>query len=220
MNGVAGRAQVQDSRDEILKAAMRLFEARGVHETSMSEVAKEAKVSKALIFWHFKTKEDLFLAVLTRLLEPFYIDFAQEARELDERAQLEKLIESYLLFVRDNAASVRFFLERLMREDDSPDSFGSKIREVYAGYRGLLVDLIGKAQEKGLSPRNLKPESAASLLLSALNGFLVDLLFMRTAEFNLAGALEMLRGMLFGTGAESERLVVNGETLTEGKENQ
>jgi len=34
--------QAQDSRDEILKAAMHLFANRGFHETSMSEVAREA----------------------------------------------------------------------------------------------------------------------------------------------------------------------------------
>ena len=80
--------QAQDSRDEILKAAIHLFASRGFHETSMSEVAREAKVSKALIFWHFKTKEELFLAVLNRLLEPYFIDFAEEAAALDERAQI------------------------------------------------------------------------------------------------------------------------------------
>ena len=63
--------QAQDSRDEILKAATKLFASRGFHETSMSEVARAAHVSKALIFWHFKTKEDLFFAVLNRLLEPY-----------------------------------------------------------------------------------------------------------------------------------------------------
>src|ERR1700682_3742819 len=62
------RTGSQDSRDEILKAGMRLFASRGFHETSMSEVAREARVSKALIFWHFKTKEELFVAVLNRLL--------------------------------------------------------------------------------------------------------------------------------------------------------
>src|SRR3984957_5952485 len=95
----------QDSRDEILKAAIRLFARRGFHETSMSEVAREAKVSKALIFWHFKTKEELFLAVLNRLLEPYFIDFAEEAAAMDERQQILKLAEAYLLFVRDNASS-------------------------------------------------------------------------------------------------------------------
>jgi AcrR family transcriptional regulator len=77
MSGAVSRVQSQESRDDILKAAMQLFAGRGFHETSMAEVAREAKVSKALIFWHFKTKEELFLAVLSRLLEPYYIDFAR-----------------------------------------------------------------------------------------------------------------------------------------------
>src|ERR1700689_5866183 len=104
------RSGAQDSRDEILKAAMQLFADRGFHETSMSEVAREARVSKALIFWHFKTKEELFVAVLNRLLEPYFIDFAEEAAGMDERAQIEKLVESSLGFVSDNASSGRFFL--------------------------------------------------------------------------------------------------------------
>ena len=95
------RSGSQDSRDEILKAAMRLFASRGFHETSMSEVAREAQVSKALIFWHFKTKEELFMAVLNRLLEPYLIDFAEEAAVMDEQAQILKLVESYLSFVSE-----------------------------------------------------------------------------------------------------------------------
>ncbi len=85
MDSAAPHTQSQDSRHEILKAAMQLFATRGFHETSMSEVAREARVSKALIFWHFKAKEELFLAVLNRLLEPYFIDFAEEAGALDER---------------------------------------------------------------------------------------------------------------------------------------
>jgi AcrR family transcriptional regulator len=52
----SGESRSQDSRDEILKAATDLFATRGFHETSMAEVARVAGVSKALIFWHFKSK--------------------------------------------------------------------------------------------------------------------------------------------------------------------
>jgi|SRR6516162_4999881 TetR/AcrR family acrAB operon transcriptional repressor len=199
MNSNAARAPAQDSRDEILKAAITLFESRGFHETSMSEVAREAKVSKALIFWHFKTKEDLFLAVLSRLLEPYYIDFADEVVGLDERGQLEKLIELYLLFVRDNAGSVKFFLMRLLHSEDEQvsDDFTGKIRALYEGYRSLLIDLIRRVQEKDRSAVNLAPEAACTFLLSVLNGFLVDLLFMRTAQLDLPDALDLLRAILF-----------------------
>jgi len=197
MGGGVSRVQSQESRDDILKAATQLFAGRGFHETSMAEVAREAKVSKALIFWHFKTKEELFVAVLNRLLEPYYIDFAEEARELDEQAQLQRLIESYLLFVRDNASSVRFFLTRILHDDEVPDAVTGQIRRLYEGYKSLLVDLLRRAQAQGVCAPALNPERAVSLLMSALNGFLLELLFMRSPDFDLKGAVETLCGLLF-----------------------
>src|SRR5713226_4098965 len=157
--------RAQDSRDEILGAATRLFANRGFHETSMSEVARSARVSKALIFWHFKTKEELFFAVLSRLLEPFIIDFSEE-QQLDERTQLERLIELYLLFIRENASSVRFFLGRMMHEEEMPDAFTDQLRKIYDGYETLLVDLIRRAQQKGLCSTQNKPEVAGRVLMS------------------------------------------------------
>src|SRR5260370_29059906 len=128
------QTQSQDSRDEILKAAIQLFANRGFHETSMSEVAREAKVSKALIFWHFKTKEELFLAVLNTLLEPYVIDFAEESEKLDAREQIRKLIRGYVHIPRENAKSVRFFLRRFMNGEDMPDAFTQNTRTLYSLY--------------------------------------------------------------------------------------
>jgi AcrR family transcriptional regulator len=146
-------SRAQDSRDEILKAATKLFASRGVHETSMSEVARAAHVSKALIFWHFKTKEDLFFAVLNRLLEPYVIDFAEEAGVLDEKAQILKLVESYIFFVRDNASSIRFFIAQLLHGDRTFEALTNQVMALYDGYRALLTDLIFRAQEKALCSR-------------------------------------------------------------------
>ena len=147
------RTASQDSRDEILKAAMQLFANRGFHETSMSEVAREARVSKALIFWHFKTKEELFVAVLNRLLEPYFIDFAEEAAAMDERQQIVKLVEAYLLFVRDNASSVRFFLAQMLHDQRLSERLNEQVLKLYSGYRAMLVELIARGAAEGQSAR-------------------------------------------------------------------
>jgi TetR/AcrR family transcriptional regulator, fatty acid metabolism regulator protein len=193
----------QDSRDEILRAAIRLFARRGFHETSMSEVARDAKVSKALIFWHFKTKEELFLAVLNRLLEPYFIDFTEEVGVLDVRAQLRKLVQSYLLFVRDNAASVRFFLGQLLHGEKVPEELATQVMQLYDGYRQLMTDIVRRAQEKSLCSRDLEPEAAAGFMVSALNGSLIGFLFTGggTAE-ELSRAVTMLEEWLFRDPAQ------------------
>ena len=193
----ANDTQSQDSRDEILKAAMHLFANRGFHETSMSEVAREARVSKALIFWHFKTKEDLFLAVLNRLLEPYFIDFAEEAQQLDERQQTLKLVELYLVFVRDNASSVRFFLAQLLREQKISDALSEQVMKLYSSYRAMLVELITRACEKRLCETGLSPETAAAFIVSALNGLLIEFLFMGGGVIEPDSAIEMVDEWLF-----------------------
>src|SRR5271163_862063 len=134
------RLPAQGSRDEIMRSAMRLFASRGFHETSMSEVARAAHVSKALIFWHFKTKEELFMAVLNRLLEPYVIDFAEEAGALDIKAQILKLVEAYLSFVNDNASSVRFFVAQLLHDAHLAEGLVGQVLQLYDGYRALLID--------------------------------------------------------------------------------
>ena len=189
--------RAQDSRDEILQAAIRLFARRGFHETSMSEVAREARVSKALIFWHFKTKEELFLAVLNRLLEPYLIDFAEELSALDERAQLHRLVESYLLFVRDNAASVRFFLGQLLHGEEVPEELSAQVMRLYQAYRELMVDIVRRAQDKQLCARDIAPEAAAQFMISALNGSLIGFLFTGGSTGDLEGAAVMLENWLF-----------------------
>src|SRR6516225_9461305 len=174
----SGESRGPDSRDEILKAATDLFATRGFHETSMAEVARVARVSKALIFWHFKSKEELFVAVLGKLFEPYVIDFAEEAGVLDEKAQLLKLIESYLLFVRENASSIRFFVAQILHDETTKVSLSNQVLALYESYRTLVTDLIGRAQAKGMCTRRFPPTAAAAFLLAALNGLLLSHMFL------------------------------------------
>jgi len=63
----AGRVgQVEDlsARDRILEAAERLFAEQGFDRTSTARIAAAASVPHGLIFYHFKTKMDLLLAVV------------------------------------------------------------------------------------------------------------------------------------------------------------
>ncbi len=199
----AGSAEMRapDSRDEILKAAIKLFANRGFHETSMAEVARAANVSKALIFWHFKTKEDLFMAVLNRLLEPYVIDFAEEAGALDEVAQVMRLVELYLMFVRDNASSIRFFVAQLLRGELASDALTGPVMQLYEGFRALLMDLIGRAQAKELCLRDFPAPAVTRMLLSMLNGILIGMLFAHDESADVASAIAMIRQWLFGGNA-------------------
>lgn len=58
------------TRDQILDAAERVFQRRGVSRTSLQEIAQEAGVTRGAIYWHFKDKADLFHAMMQRVTLP------------------------------------------------------------------------------------------------------------------------------------------------------
>src|SRR5262245_8447491 len=53
-----------DRRHDILAAAMELFAQKGFRGTTTRDLATQAEVNEAIIFRHFKTKEELYNAIL------------------------------------------------------------------------------------------------------------------------------------------------------------
>jgi TetR/AcrR family transcriptional regulator, mexJK operon transcriptional repressor len=69
--------------ENILAAAKRAFLAAGFEAVSMDAIAREAGVSKATVYAHFGSKEDLFGAVIEGECERYFASFS--AGELDPR---------------------------------------------------------------------------------------------------------------------------------------
>lgn len=63
------KTNLQNTRNKILDAALDLFSAQGFHATTTRKIAKQAGVNEVTIFRHFKSKENLFQAVLDNVKE-------------------------------------------------------------------------------------------------------------------------------------------------------
>ena len=70
-----------NSKDRILEAALKLFSEQGFNGTSVKEIAQEADVSKALIYYNFESKE----AILLDLLKSFKEEFIQVFKRIYEK---------------------------------------------------------------------------------------------------------------------------------------
>jgi AcrR family transcriptional regulator len=163
-----------DAREKILETAMRLFSTQGFGSTSLAQVAKEAKVSKALIFWHFENKEKLFQSVLQRTFEPYFINVVDALEGLDEIGQIHRLIDLFYDFVQDHTQSIRFVLSLILREEKQPDDPVARIAELGRIFRSLLSDTIESGRQKGVFRADLSPPVEASLIISSLYGALVQ----------------------------------------------
>ncbi len=163
-----------DAREKIIETAVRLFSTQGYGTTSLSQVAKEAEVSKALIFWHFENKERLFRTAVQRTLEPYFINVVDELEGLAEVDQIKHLIDRYYAFVSENLYSVKFFLSLILREEKHPDDVVGHMSELQRVYRDLLADILERGRQNGLLRPSLDPALDAGLIISALHGILVQ----------------------------------------------
>jgi len=160
------------AREKILATASRLFAEQGYDSTSLSQVAREAQVSKALIFWHFDCKEKLYRSALRKTLEPYFID-VDDLEGLGEQAQIARLIDQFYDFVSDNVYSVRFFLNLTLRAEQHPDEALSRVNELYRVYRTSFADIIESGRRRGVFRTDVDPKRDAALIMAALGGILI-----------------------------------------------
>jgi len=161
------------AREKILRAATKLFSRQGYANTPLALVAKKASVSKALVLWHFDTKENLFRCVLQSSLEPYTVD-VHTLRGLSESEQVEKLVGDYCEFISDHLYSVKFILGLILREEEGSRDLVARARELYEVYRRLLVSILERGRENGTFSPGLHPERDTALILATLNGLLLQ----------------------------------------------
>jgi len=172
--------QGERTRDRILTTAARLFSQNGYDHTPLSHVAREAGVSKALVLWHFDSKEDLFRAALGRTLEPYRIDVDAIAG-LDAVRQIERLVDLYVAFVRDNGYSVRFIVDLMVRHS-APDEVRRQVHDLYGMFRDLLTGAIARGRESGQFRPDTRPDLEAALVVTTLAGILMERFLEDTAQ--------------------------------------
>ncbi len=56
-------------KSQILEAAMKVFSRQGFHEARMDDIVQEAGLSKGALYWYFKGKDEVILAILDSLFE-------------------------------------------------------------------------------------------------------------------------------------------------------
>ena len=63
--------RARQTRESLLHAALDVFDKRGVARASMEEIARAAGVTRGALYWHFKSREDLFDALFQHLFQEF-----------------------------------------------------------------------------------------------------------------------------------------------------
>lgn len=70
----------QERRDAILVAAASVFLERGVGQTTMEDIARQAELSKGALYLYFKSKDELYLSIALSVLDELVVRLEEVAR--------------------------------------------------------------------------------------------------------------------------------------------
>jgi len=161
------REATTDSRQEILRAAARLFQQRGYDATSMSDVASALKLSKGGLYHHFQSKDEILFHLMDHAMDitQELIDRVRNTAEAEERLRmLIRLHIGVVLRERDREITVM-----LHENHPLPPPLRKRINARKKEYVHFVEGLIVEAQKARQSKGTVSPRAAAFALLGMIN---------------------------------------------------
>jgi AcrR family transcriptional regulator len=193
------RLPVDERRLQLLKLGAELFARHSFGELSMSRIAREAGISKALLYHYFPSKQDFFLATLQDAAE----ELARRTRPEPGMAPADALatsLDAFLGWIEENEAAYR----KLMETAGSVPEVGEWITQVRDDTSSRILDGLGAGTDP---PPKLR--TAARAWLWFMDGAILDWLDHRDLE---RGELrDLLLGSLAGSLGAANYEIGNSE---------
>ena len=151
----------------LLEAAAQTFAERGFQAATMDEIAERVGLSKGALYYRYKSKDDLFLALLDERCAPYLAQL-----ERTPAAGWGEFAEQFLAVVREGSWP-RLFLEFVSYASRRPAARRRLVKRTRAVRAALQRVVEDQAAAAGVAPR--VPAAHVALALSALgNGLALE----------------------------------------------
>ncbi|MDA3885251.1 MAG: TetR/AcrR family transcriptional regulator [Candidatus Delongbacteria bacterium] len=157
------------SKEKIILSAMELFARNGFIPTTVDSIAKKAGLSKGSIYNYFKSKEEIFKAIISTMLEFSDIMISEIKKIKEPLEKLENIIAQSAEFCKRDPEFARMYTSCFFQP------------ELYALVKEIITDFYIEWKEviTGIF-RDLKhkePEQEARIFLALLDGLQLHYLF-------------------------------------------
>jgi AcrR family transcriptional regulator len=127
-----------DTRQRIQDVALELFAEQGYEKTSLREIAEHLDVTKAALYYHFKTKEEILVSIFEDLTKPIEDLIEWGTRQPHTLETKQEIVRRYSQALADATPLFRFMQENqaTVRELRIGDTFKDRMK----GLRGVLID--------------------------------------------------------------------------------
>ncbi|HEU4320226.1 MAG TPA: TetR/AcrR family transcriptional regulator [Acidimicrobiia bacterium] len=157
----------RNTREDVVRAAGRLFADRGYHGTSMRDLGKELGLLGSSLYSHVESKQDLLVGVVeegARLFETSAAAAIAAGGTAPDR--LHALIRGHVDVVVDNIEVARTFLNEARMLDDGHRSRIVAARDHYEqAFRDVIMDGVAEGSFRS----DFDPKISSIFILSMLN---------------------------------------------------
>jgi AcrR family transcriptional regulator len=198
------RMQVDERREQLLRLGAELFARHSFGELSMARIAREAGISKALLYHYFPSKRHFFVATLQDAAEEL-VRRTQPDPGLPPAEALSASLDAFLGWIEENEPAYR----KLMESAGTVPEVGEWITRVRDDTSTRILDGLGA----GVDPPP-KLRAAARAWLWFMDGAILDWLDHRDLE--RAELRELLLGSLAGSLAAADYEIGQAEDIAGG----
>lgn len=163
---------VEDRREQILDAAMRVFAQKGFSKATNRDVAREAGITTGLIYYYFENKEALLQAVLeTRSPAQLMTQITPEMLEQPPEVLLPMLVMRVLDIVESEqfVSIIRVILPEMLHNSDTSAITTTLFQRILSFFEQYIHIQISK----GTLCANIQPRLVVQLLISSVMGFVL-----------------------------------------------
>jgi AcrR family transcriptional regulator len=180
MSATRPRLRADERRQAVLETACRVFSEKSYRGATTAEIAREAEITEPILYRHFGSKRDLYLACLDEAWRSLR-ELAEEAVRENPKGCLGAVADMYMT-KRAKIRLVDLWIQALTEaahDETIADAVGHQIREVH----DFFADLIRRGQADGIVHEDRDPVAEAWIFVGGgllatmdtrLNGFLGD----------------------------------------------
>jgi TetR/AcrR family fatty acid metabolism transcriptional regulator len=183
-------------RAEIIEATFFCIALKGYSNITMQDIADSAGVSKGVIHYYFRNKDELFLSVLEKLIKD--LD-GHLARNVDRAKTPPEKVRAIINAVFEKTGANKKFqvvLLDLWAHSMRNPTLKAAHRSQYARYRHLAKKIIAEGIDEGYF-KKCEPARAASAIIGLTEGFAIQWIFDEKA-FDLASAQQCTEEIIMG----------------------
>lgn len=165
------RLPAAERRGAIVAAALRVFSSTSYAGATTAEIAREAGVSEPIIYRHFPSKRDLWLACLDDAWSRFRTAMEEKFSRLGDADGVRAVAQTGMRLRRERVLLPNLWIQGVTEAAEDAE-VQKVVRRHMREVHDFVADVIRRAQAAGSVPADRDPDAEAWIFLAG--GFLVS----------------------------------------------